>query len=67
MPVQVRQANTFFPHDEHHDHLRRRIAAETNAFIKARRRRVTAACTSACTALRNASRNATCAATCAAA
>ena len=33
----VRQTNTFFPNDPHHNQLKRRMAAETAAFIKALR------------------------------
>ena len=33
----VRQSNTFFPDDAEHDGLKRRMAAETTAFIRALR------------------------------
>mmetsp|Transcript_58644 Transcript_58644/g.116439 ORF Transcript_58644/g.116439 Transcript_58644/m.116439 type:complete len:479 (-) Transcript_58644:552-1988(-) len=33
----VRQANTFFPDDPHHNELKRRLSAETAAFVKALR------------------------------
>ena len=33
----VRQTNTFFPDDQYHNQLKRRMAAETTAFIKALR------------------------------
>ena len=33
----MRQSNTFFPDDAEHDGLKRRMAAETTAFIRALR------------------------------
>ena len=36
-PNQVRQCNTFFPDDATHDALKKRMAAETTAFIKSLR------------------------------